>query len=170
MTKALAQSYSVVCDVCQCTFDAPRATKKRCSRACDLAAQRQRLRLVVRTRHHCICERCRAPYSTVETVSSFCSRSCAVSSHNAGSPKRKAHPPMACPECGTGVPNPANVFCGIPCYRAAQKKQPHLQAWIEGTAPASGKHGALLDSARQYMIDEAGEKCTECGCFFCAAR
>ncbi len=157
--------YSKQCDQCGDPFVATVSNRRRCSLECDRAARRA---LDAKRKPYSaerICERpdCRSAYTATFPQSRFCCRSCAATVNNRRYPKRVRREASPCPACGESIKSPQNRYCDRRCYLVAKRGRAHLVDWIEGRTSASGGTGGLLDSARQYLIEEAGEKCTQCG-------
>lgn len=71
-----------------------------------------------------------------------------------------------CPICDGRVRTNASKYCGKTCYLIGVKNQREavIEAWNAGdTSVVTQPDGDLTTTARKYLRNEAGNKCTQCG-------
>ena len=110
------------------------------------------------------CQNCNEDFEVKDKRSKFCSRSCAASYNNRVSPKReRTRRNINCLHCSSELlsKNNSTKFCNNECHRTyAQKLE--IDAWLSGGS-GSTSTGELKRLFRRYLLDEAENKCTECG-------
>lgn len=128
---------------------------KTCSPECKaLHVRRRRLRSFN-------CTWCENTFESPEPRARYCTKSCAAKSTrnrlNTGS-----NPSRTCEGCGDPTRN--KRFCSVECSREALSVRiKWLDDWSAGLVSASGSNGKLKGRAKDYLIELAGNKCSECG-------
>ncbi len=101
----------------------------------------------------------------------FCGRSCSATNTNRSHPKRKPRLEEAekvvakkdlntCHSCREFTSNPK--FCNTTCAAEFKKRQ-HIEAWLAGDFSRLGKGLKIKNSIREYILNEANHKCSQCG-------
>lgn len=100
------------------------------------------------------CLVCSEEFSSKSKTAKYCSAVC----RQASTRKIKG----SCLHCGADLKKNAVKYCSWACS-GAHRRMTGLARWISGEEPASYADGSLTDAARDYLILEAENKCTECG-------
>lgn len=105
---------------------------------------------------------CKADISHKEYRAKYCSRSCAAIVNNSRFPKRGDGKPRYCP-CGAKLLSRQKSYCSYECSGRFQR-QNYIDRWLAGEETGSQPStGGISKRVRDYMLKEAGYKCTECG-------
>lgn len=136
------------CEACGEEYAARAANQRYCSVKCQSKAAAER-----RVPSKKTCQECGEQFQAQDRRQKFCSHSHAASFNNRHHPKRR--PEGACQRCGGVLPR-GRKFCSRQCMLG-------IPQWLNGELSASGKSGRLLAWAREFLMEEAGWRCSECG-------
>ena len=113
----------------------------------------------------CIREGCEEEF----TVSShgdrkkYCSSSCSAIVSNTSRPKKvRVRPDSHCKDCGIPVLH-YRSYCDEHKYGFASRKASKIESWLSGEWDGSDSEGSLNRVVREYVLDLAGFKCSDCG-------
>lgn len=67
-----------------------------------------------------------------------------------------------CKNCQAGLTNKYSIYCSTTCQQAFQREQ-KIAKWLAGDWNPVDKRGMVQSVIRNYLLAEAGYKCTECG-------
>lgn len=152
--KVIGQSYN--CDRCSTPFHAKAKNQKYCSNACNTKSWQATLA-------HKNCQQCGKSFKPGDYRARFCSRSCNAVFHNTGKVKRPAHLPLNCLVCGVRLLGSQQSYCSRAHFNQ-HRRAGLVSQWLAGNASiATDITGDLAKWARAYLIELAGEKCSECG-------
>lgn len=101
-----------------------------------------------------VCQVCEGSFTSKSKTAKYCSVTCRQIA------MRK--PKGECLYCGGELKKNATKYCSWTCS-GAYRKMSGLSKWIAGEEPSSYADGTLTDAARSFLIEEAGNRCTECG-------
>jgi hypothetical protein len=152
------------CVECASEFLAGPPNKLTCSKECANKSHRRSTREWYDERSlQAVCAGCGGQFAARNARVRFCGKSCAARTNNRLYPKRVALT-GSCRHCGSKIQG-ERMFCDGDCYAAsvAAKRTSRMAPWIAGEVSASGRNGNLLASARDYLLDSAGHKCSQCG-------
>jgi hypothetical protein len=150
-------------EVCLTKFEIVKTNgspKKFCSNRCFGAQRRLNLKKIPK---YCVRDGCGAEYRSSDYYSKFCSKSCSAKVANK-SEKRPKSPVQICATCSEETTN--KKYCSSRCHgdskiiRLTQSEK--WDAWLLGEIAMETTKGRLKDSARIFLYEEAGWKCTEC--------
>lgn len=91
----------------------------------------------------------------------YCSRSCAATVNNSMFPKRGDGAPRFCKACDSKLRYNQINYCSRGCG-VRYRRDIVIENWLAGKTGGSDKNGILKGTMRRYLIDQAGNKCTEC--------
>lgn len=103
---------------------------------------------------------CLADISAKERRAKYCSRSCAAKVNNSAHPKR-ATPDRFCP-CGEKLKYHQKTFCSSK-HSALYRNKLYIDRWLIGLENGSKANGSLSTIVRNYLLEESGYACSECG-------
>ena len=111
-----------------------------------------------------ICEYCSKEFIPKHnTLGKFCSRSCAAKVNNRLYPKRfNANKIRNCLNCGISLIKSQAKFCSKECSGFFKRKS-LVGKWVNGEESGSSKSGVLKNCFRNFLIEQAENKCSECG-------
>lgn len=66
-----------------------------------------------------------------------------------------------CKNCNSST-RPNKSFCSSVCH-SKWKKKDKVRQWLEGSISGTKKGCRLITSVREYLLDQAGHKCSRCG-------
>jgi hypothetical protein len=99
-------------------------------------------------------------YEDFKAKKSFCDSSCSASYHNSiRARRRKVYDAATCNHCGKVIGRKGK-YCDSLC-QANHKRSAFIRQWLSGIE--SGGYLVLNRMIRNYLIEQAGHKCTECG-------
>lgn len=148
-----------ICQQCGAETDNP----KFCSLSCAGKYQKGRRARVV---YYADCITCGSKFIKHEQKQKFCSRSCSVKTNNIGIKRngdRIFSGEKLCKQCNIKfkVTRGNKIFCSLECS-TQNKVETKLASWLNGEWDGSTKNG-LSNAIRKYLINQAGNKCSECG-------
>lgn len=113
----------------------------------------------------CARQECDIRFKTQDKRKKYCSHSCAMQVLNRERFYQKWIS-KECKTCGTPFSGPSeSKYCGKVCLDAGRKKrsQDKILQWIKNDSDWSDKSHGLARPARNFLLEEAGYKCTKCG-------
>lgn len=111
-----------------------------------------------------ICENCSKEFFPKHhTLGKFCSRSCAAKVNNRLHPKRfNPNKIRNCLNCRKSLIKSQAKFCSKECS-GLFKRNELIERWINGEDSGGSKYGVLKSCFRNFLIEQAGKRCSECG-------
>lgn len=115
----------------------------------------------------CIREECQAEFSTNDGRKKYCTRSCATKVNNTGVRRHGKDIKdrfKSCRKCKT-----EKVYGGLSICDSCRTKSPvaipleYIKLWLVGKVNGSNSNGELKRFCRNYLLEQAGHKCTKCG-------
>ena len=104
------------------------------------------------------CETCDSEFTPKRnTTGKYCSRSCSATASNSRVPRRIRTGPKDCAVCAKPV-QAGRTHCSADCRGKAK-----ILPWLKGEESGSYANGTLKKVIRYWLIEQAGNKCTECG-------
>ena len=123
-------------------------------------------RKILKLGHNCmnICRQCSKEFVQKHNTSGkYCSRSCSAKVNNRLHPKRyNPKKNRNCLNCRKFLLDYQIKFCCKECV-GIYKRTALVENWINGKESGSNKYGVLRYIFRKFLIDQAGNKCSECG-------
>lgn len=119
------------------------------------------------------CKYCSLNFEVKDRLQKFCNHSCAASYNNAGVVRNKvtnvynmeAIKINNCLNCGKELHKRNQRYtkcCSKECAGKYRRNQT-VKAWLDNPDSATQKHGGLSATIRQYLLEQSGYKCSECG-------
>lgn len=115
----------------------------------------ERLESVERKKKNCL--QCDKVFVSPAKRQRFCCRSCSARFNNLnGTSGRHHRHDVTCRRCGVKCKQRKQTFCSRNCKALFQ-----VENWLKGDNPSVG-YGKVPDLIRQFLLDEAEGKCSQC--------
>ena len=147
---------SFVCPGCDERHKSRRWSQVYCSTKCQNRVKYARRKSDVSRAK--ACQRCEESFIPSTSNQVYCGSSCSAKVSNVA--RTRVRPCQGC-----GVKNLTwgqKKYCSNACIGAAQTRR-MVDAWLAGTLSGSTKGGTLRRSIRAWLVEQAGNKCEECG-------
>ena len=110
--------------------------------------------------HALVCVHCNDQFESKVLTQRYCSHRCARTSTYTPRPKIAR---ALCEHCGENeVRTKETRFCSRTCFQRHRTNQ-ILDRWLKHGESLSDSDGTLSNTAKNYLLAEAGHKCTQCG-------